>query len=74
MIEFLLSLPTWVGYSVAMIVTAVVGLLVYLVSYKLISKYQRDEIKEPTSSLFRVVDLLVNLMLSLVFSEVICEG
>jgi len=73
MIEFLLSLPTWVGCGVAMIFTAVVGLVVYFVSYKLISKYQSDELKDPTSSLFRVVGLLVSLMLSLAFSEVIDE-
>ena len=47
--------------------------MVYFVSYKLISKYQRDELKDPTSSLFRVVGLLVSLMLSLAFSEVIAE-
>jgi len=73
MIEFLLSLPMWVGCIVAMISAAVVGLVVYFVSYKLISKYQRDELKDPTSSLFRVVGLLVSLMLSLAFSEVIDE-
>jgi len=72
-IDFLLSLSTWVGCGVAMIFTAVVGLVVYLVSYKLISKYQSDELKDPTSSLFRVVGLLVSLMLSLAFSEVIAE-
>jgi hypothetical protein len=73
MIEFFLSLPTWVGCGVAMIFTAVVGLVVYFVSYKLISKYQSDELKDPTSSLFRVVGLLVSLMLSLAFSEVVYE-
>jgi hypothetical protein len=73
MIEFLLSLPTWVGCGVAMISTAVLGLVVYFVSYKLISRYQSDDLKDPTSSLFRVVGLLVSLMLSLAFSEVIAE-
>ena len=73
MIEFLLSLPMWVGCIVAMISAAFVGLVVYFVSSKLITKYQRDELKDPTQSLFRVVGLLVSLMLSLSFSEVIAE-
>ena len=73
MIEFLLSLPTWVGCCVAMVSTTVVGLVVYLVFYKFISKYQSYDLKDPTSSLFRVVGLLVSLMLSLAFSEVIAN-
>jgi len=50
-----------------------VGLVVYLVFYKFISKYQSYDLKDPTSSLFRVVGLLVSLMLSLAFSEVIAN-
>jgi len=73
MIEFVLSIPTWVGCTVAMISAAVVGLVVYFVSSKLISEYQGDELKDPTGNLFRVVGLLVSLMLSLAFSEVIAE-
>ena len=63
----------WVGCIVAMISAVVVGLVVYFVSSKFITKYQRDELKDPTQSLFRVVGLLVSLMLSLAFSEVIAE-
>ena len=73
MIEFMLSLPTWVGCGVAMVTAAVVGLVIYVVSYKLISKYQSQDLKDPTSSLFRLVGLLVSLMLALAFSEVIIE-
>ena len=73
MIDFLLSLSTWPGCLVAMGFTAVTGFVVYGVSYKLISKYKREDMKEPTSSLFRLVGLLVSLMLSLAFSEVIVE-
>ena len=73
MIEFVLSLSTWVGSVVAVVSAAVVGLGVYLVSYKLISKYQSDDLKDPTNSLFRVVGMLVSLMLSLAFAEVIVE-
>jgi hypothetical protein len=49
------------------------GLVVYLVFYKFISKYQSYDLKDPNTSLFRVVGLLVSLMLSLAFSEVITE-
>ena len=73
MIEFLLSLSDWVGIAASMVGTAAVGLVVYLVSYKLISKYQSDELKEPTNSLFRVVGMLVSLMLSLAFADVVVD-
>ena len=56
-----------------MVSTTVVGLVVYLVFYKFISKYQSYDLKEPTSSLFRVVGTLVSLMLALAFSEVIVD-
>ena len=73
MIDFLLSLPTWSGCIVAMGFTTVTGFVVYLVSYKLISKYKREDMKEPTNNLFRVVGTLVSLMLALAFSEVMAE-
>ena len=73
MIEFIFSLPTWLGFGAAMVTTAVVGLVVYIVSYKLISKYQSHDLIDPTTSLFRVVGLLFSLVLALAFSEVINE-
>ncbi len=73
MIENLLSLSTLAGCAVSMIFTSFVGLVVYFVFYKLISKYKREDLKDPTSSLFRVVGMLVSLMLALAFSEVIVE-
>jgi hypothetical protein len=73
MIEFVLSLPTWFGCALSMIATALVSLLVYLVSYRLTSKYQSDSMTDPTSSLFRVVGLLLSLMLSLGFTKVLSE-
>ena len=57
MIDFLLSLSTWPGCALAMGFTTVMGLSFYLFSYKLISKYRREDIKEPTNNLFRVVRL-----------------
>jgi hypothetical protein len=53
--------------------TAVAGFVIYLVFYKLISKYKREDLKEPTNNLFRVVGVLVSLVLALSFSEVIVE-
>jgi hypothetical protein len=35
-------------------ITSVVGFVVYLVFYKLITKYKREDMKEPTNNLFRV--------------------
>ncbi len=73
MIEFMLSLSTWVGCLLAMLITTGCGLVVYLLSYKFISKYKGDELKETTSSLFQVVGMLVSLMLSLAFAEVVID-
>ena len=73
MIDFIISLSTLAGCLVAMGFTAVVGLVVYLIFYKFISKYKREDMKEPTNNLFRVVGMLVSLMLALAFSEVIVE-
>ncbi|MBT8367556.1 MAG: hypothetical protein KJP23_22925 [Deltaproteobacteria bacterium] len=73
MIEFVLSLPTWAGCALAMVSTAVVSLLVYLISHRLTLKYQSDSMTDPTSSLFRVVGMLVSLMLSLGFTKVLGE-
>jgi hypothetical protein len=73
MIDFVISLPTWAGLALSMITTSVVGLVVYLIFYKLILQFKRKDLKEPTSNIFRVVGLLVSLMLALAFSEVIIE-
>jgi hypothetical protein len=56
-----------------MVFTATSGLTVYVISYKLIAKYQSEDLKDPTSSLFRVVGMLLSLMLSLAFGDVIVE-
>ena len=73
MVDLLITVPRWLGYGIAMVSTAAVGFVVYVISNKLISKYQIHDLKEPTSSLFRVVGLLVSLMLALAFSEVISD-
>lgn len=73
MIEFVLSLPEWLGIGAAMVLATILGLLIYIVSHRLISKHQKEELKDPMSSLFRVVGVLVSLMLSLAFAEVIVQ-
>jgi hypothetical protein len=73
MIDVLLALPMWSGSLLAMGFTTFTGFVVYLVSYKLIAKYKREDMKEPTNNLFRVVGMLVSLMLALAFSEVIVQ-
>ena len=73
MIEFVLALPTWAGGLVAVLLSTGLGLAVYGVSYKFISRYPGSDLKDPTGNLFRVVGMLVSLMLSLAFAEVIAE-
>lgn len=73
MVKFVLSMPGWSGVVIAMALTTACGLLVYGIAYKLIRSYQSYELKDPISSLFRLVGILVSLMLSLAFSEVIAE-
>jgi ABC-type multidrug transport system fused ATPase/permease subunit len=73
MIEFLLSLSTLAGSVISMVLSTAAGLLAYSISYKLISKYQSGDLKDPTNGLFRVVGTLVALMLSLAFAEVVVE-
>ena len=71
MIEFILSLPRLIGCGLAMVSTTVLGLVVYLVSYKLIENSKEVNLKDPVNALFRLVGILVSLMLSLSFGEVI---
>lgn len=73
MVEFILSLSDLVGVIVTMGLATAAGIAVYLVSYKLISKYQSSELKDPTGNLFRVVGVLVSLMLSLAFADVVFD-
>jgi len=73
MMEFIISLPTWLGCGFAMVITTVLGLVVYVISYKLIEKSKNVQLKEPINNLFRLVGILVSLMLSLSFGEEIAE-
>ncbi|MGD9330315.1 MAG: hypothetical protein PVJ53_03330 [Desulfobacterales bacterium] len=73
MIEYALSLPGWLGAMLAMTLTTVSGMMVYGLSYRRISLFQRHNLTNPITSLFRMVGILVSLMLSLAFSEVVAE-
>ena len=73
MIDALLSLPDFVGGLIMASLTTVVGISVYLISYRLISRYQSSDLKDPASGLFRVIGILLSLVLSLAFGEVIVE-
>ena len=73
MVEFILSLPTWIGCGFIMVSATVFGLVVYVVSYKLIDKSKNVTLKDPINNLFRLVGIIVSLMLSLSFGEVIAE-
>ena len=74
MIDVLLSLPDWIGAAIAMSLTTVIGLTVYAVSYRMISRARREDMRDPTGNLFRVVGILVSLMLSLAFADVIIKS
>ena len=56
-----------------MVFTTVLGLAVYIISYKLIEKSKTVRLIEPINNLFRLVAIIVSLMLSLSFGEVITE-
>jgi len=73
MIDFLLSLPTFSGILISMVLATAVGLMVYGIFYGLIGRHWTDASKGPTEGLFSVVGILVGLMLSLAFTDVVSE-
>jgi hypothetical protein len=73
MLDWILELPFWAGALVAGGLTVAVGLLVYWVSYRLVTRYQREDLGAAASSLFRVIGILVALVLSLTFNDVVQE-
>jgi len=70
MVDFILSLPLVAGGIISMVLATVVGLTVYFVFHKFIDRYKHGDLRDSTSSLFRVIGMLVSLMLSLAFAEV----
>ena len=73
MFEFLGRLPALTGSLVAMVITAGVGLGVYVGLSRIISRSQSEDLKEGAGNLFRVVGILVALLLSLAFGQVIAD-
>lgn len=73
MFDFILSLPDFLGGLLMMSACTVTGLTVYLISSKFIAKYQTSDLKDPAGALFRVIGILVSLMLSLAFGQVVVE-
>jgi hypothetical protein len=77
MITYLLSFPPLLGGFVFTVLTAAVGLVVYLLVFNLITKRQPAEVvaesKSVTSNLIRVVGWLFCLLLSMTFTELVRE-
>ena len=76
MIDFVLSLPIVLGALVFMVLTFAAGIAAYLISHRLIVRFQaedQEDLKDATSSLFRVVGILLSLFLTLTFAEVVFE-
>jgi ABC-type multidrug transport system fused ATPase/permease subunit len=71
--EQILSLPSFMGALVLMVLTTIIGVAVYLMSYRFLAKGQTKETRRATSGLFRVLGILVSLFLSLTFADVVLE-
>ena len=73
MVESLFDRSELAAALVTIGATTALGLLTYLVSAWLVHRSQAANLKEPTSSLFRVVGMIVGLMLSLAFADVVLQ-
>jgi hypothetical protein len=73
MIDFIMSLPALAGAAIVIFISTTLGLLAYLMSHRFMSRYEHDADRDPTGSLFRVLGMLVSLMISLAFAEVVVE-
>ena len=73
LIEQVLHLNVFAGALLLMVITTLIGLLVYLLSYHLLAASQTKEARRATSALFRVIGILVSLFLSLTFADVMLE-
>ena len=51
MTDLVLTLPTWAGIAVAMLLATVAGFLVYAITHRFISPGLRDDLKTATGSL-----------------------
>jgi hypothetical protein len=73
LVEQILHLPAVVGAFLVMGLTTLAGLLVYVVSYRLLLGPQLRETRRAANYLFRVIGILVSLFLSLTFADVVLE-
>jgi uncharacterized membrane protein YheB (UPF0754 family) len=73
MLDALLSIPAIFGAIIVMGSAVAAGLLTYYMSYTLISRYQPETLKEMSRFLFQLMGVLLGLLLSLLFRDVISE-
>lgn len=73
MVEYILSMPIWLGVISAIVLATGSGLMVYAISNRFVCHSTRYSLTNPITSLFRMVGILVSLILSLAFSEVVSE-
>ena len=73
LIEQLLHLPVFLGIVLLMGLTTLVGLVVYILSYRLFANSQSKESRRAANYLFRAIGILVSLFLSLTFADVVLE-
>jgi len=73
LVEQILHFPVIAGALLLMVVTTLIGLLIYLFSYHLLAASQPKEVRRATNGLFRVIGILVSLFLSLTFADVMLE-
>ncbi len=59
MIEFILSLPSFVGASLFVIFTSVVGLGFYYLSAWFVAPHYNESLIEPVGNLFRIMGIMV---------------
>jgi hypothetical protein len=71
MFDELIAMPLWLGALLTMLLTTGTGLLVWVLAYRFISRHKSSDVADPVASLFRVIGILVSLMLSIAFTEVI---
>jgi hypothetical protein len=74
MIDFLSSLPGWLGGLLTIALSTAFGFATYAVSHKLLARNTTEETGYAIRSLFGVVGVLVSLMLSLAFAEVLTQN
>lgn len=68
-----MDFASFLGCLISAAIATVVGVAVYLASYRILSRKADGDLKDASGSLFRVIGMLVSLMLSLAFADVVAE-